>query len=83
MISQYQLTTSIFNMGFDLVLRGFINEWNYNSQRLHQWNLGIKKNIHMDNLYKHIKDSLSYTSIWNEPLDFAYTQTSYLQMITS
>jgi hypothetical protein len=26
MISQYQLTTSFFNMGFDLVLRGFISE---------------------------------------------------------
>jgi len=34
-ISQYQLTTTFFNMGFDFVLRGFINEWNYNNQRLH------------------------------------------------
>jgi hypothetical protein len=34
-ISSYQLKKSFFNMNFDLVLRGFINDWNFNSQRLH------------------------------------------------
>jgi hypothetical protein len=33
-ISPYELTT-FFNMGFDLVLKGFISDWNLNSQRLH------------------------------------------------
>ncbi len=35
MISPYQLIETFFNMGFDLVLRGFINDSNLKSQRLH------------------------------------------------
>ncbi len=31
MISPYQLITTFFNMGFDLVLRGFINDSNFKS----------------------------------------------------
>ncbi len=34
-ISPYQVTTTFFNMGFDLVLKGFLSEWNFSSQRLH------------------------------------------------
>jgi hypothetical protein len=30
-ISSYQLKTTFFHMSFDLVLRGFINDWNFNS----------------------------------------------------
>jgi hypothetical protein len=35
MILPYQLIATFFNMGFDLVLRGFISDLNLNSQRLH------------------------------------------------
>jgi len=31
MISPYQLTTTFFNMGFDIVLKGFTNDKNFNS----------------------------------------------------
>ncbi len=31
MISPYQLTTTFLNMGFDIVLKGFANDKNFNS----------------------------------------------------
>jgi len=35
MISPYQLITTFFNMGFDLILKGFISDLNFSNQRLH------------------------------------------------
>jgi hypothetical protein len=37
----YQLTTTFFNMGFHLVLKCSISEWNCNNQKLHEWNSKI------------------------------------------
>jgi hypothetical protein len=34
-ISPYQLTTTIFNMNFDLILKGLKKDWILSSQRLH------------------------------------------------
>jgi len=67
-ISPYQITIIFFNMGFHLILKGFISEWNCNSQR-YNYEILQFKTIFIWIIYKNMLGTIgSLTFALNESL---------------